>query len=174
MSPELMQSIPLPQPESSLSEDKAQIIIQEARSWIGTRFAHQGRSKKLDDRRLGGVDCVGLVIEVFKSVGVRYFSGSDELELDFTNYSRVGSSSHLLSVIDKFLLPCDSSKIKPADVLVINFQGVPRHLILATSPTSFIHSYESLGKVIEQQFTPSWERRIIKKYRVLECQVVNR
>src|SRR5262245_4461171 len=39
-------------------------IVEEARTWKGTRFQHQGRIKGV------GVDCVGFIAEVAKAVGI--------------------------------------------------------------------------------------------------------
>ncbi len=39
-------------------------VINEARSWIGTPYLHQGRAKGI------GVDCAMLLLEVFESAGL--------------------------------------------------------------------------------------------------------
>jgi len=41
---------------------KQQIILQ-ARTWLGTKYHHQGRLKK-SKAGAGGVDCIGLIIGV--------------------------------------------------------------------------------------------------------------
>ena len=38
-------------------------IIRETRTWIGTRWQHQGRIKQ-NEQFHGGVDCLGLILEV--------------------------------------------------------------------------------------------------------------
>ena len=42
-----------------------EMIVAEARSWIGTAFKHQGRMKKSYGNR-GGCDCIGLIVGVAK------------------------------------------------------------------------------------------------------------
>lgn len=49
------------------------VIEREARSWLGTKYKYGGNTRK-------GVDCSGLVVEVFRSVGIKLPRTSVELQ----------------------------------------------------------------------------------------------
>ncbi len=49
------------------------VIEKEARSWLGTKYKYGGNTRK-------GVDCSGLVVEVFRSVGIKLPRTSVELQ----------------------------------------------------------------------------------------------
>ncbi len=46
-------------------QDLYEQIAAASRSWIGTAFHHQGRTKKTTGHK-GGVDCLGLLVGVAK------------------------------------------------------------------------------------------------------------
>ena len=42
-------------------------FLREARSWVGTRYVHQGRVKR-NAHNLGGCDCLGLLVGVVREL----------------------------------------------------------------------------------------------------------
>ncbi len=63
-----------------------QQIISQARTWLGTKYHHQGRLKK-SARGFGGVDCIGLVIGIIDELGIQDGDGNSLVHADETNYS---------------------------------------------------------------------------------------
>jgi len=47
-------------------ELQRQAVVAEAKSWVGTKYAHRGRAKG----KAGGVDCAQLVYLVFRGCGL--------------------------------------------------------------------------------------------------------
>ena len=59
-------------------------IVTCARSWIGTRFHHQGRLKKTQSHK-GGVDCLGLGGDWKDNVDVPLNEASELYDVDIMN-----------------------------------------------------------------------------------------
>ena len=60
-------------------------IINQARTWLGTKYHHQGRLKK-SSRGDGGVDCIGLVIGIIDELGIQDGDGNSLVAADEVNY----------------------------------------------------------------------------------------
>lgn len=67
--------------------DKQQKFVEVARGWIGTPWAHQGRSRT-------GIDCVGLVIEAAKECGL-------PIDLE-PNYGRMQNYARAKALLSQF------------------------------------------------------------------------
>ena len=111
-------------------------IVREARSWIGTPYAHQGRIKGV------GVDCVGLVIGVARAMGLS--------EYDIDGYSRAPDERvfrlHLLDQMDAIAV----SDVRPGDVLMFAPLGrLHLGIVSAVGPVSMVHSWAKLRLVCE-------------------------
>lgn len=170
-------------------------LYQAARSWLGTRFRHQGRVKKSATSR-GGVDCLGLVM------GAARECGYDIADLDETNYSKIPDGDYLLRRLCEnldvvFLVASDkwqeASKcevrstrceeintsnlelrtpnlIKSGDILLFKLDGNPQHLAIADVPgggkITMIHSYLAAGKVVENHLEEPWISQLVGGFRV--------
>ncbi len=125
-------------------------IITAARSALGVRFRHQGRT-------MSGMDCAGLVVYVAQSLGLEY--------ADHDGYARQPSGGLLESALD--VQPClERVKGPPqaADVLLMKFDGDPQHLGIYTG-SSLIHAWALARKVCEHGFTDPWPGRVVRVYR---------
>lgn len=126
-----------------------QKIINEARSWIGSPFRHQGRSKQ-------GVDCAGLIYVVYKNtVGL-------EPDKDFTFYQEKPSSIFVFRAIRSYATRIKECDAGPADVIIISFNNSATHLGIMTD-IGIIHSDAIVGRVIEQE---SLSGRIVAYFRM--------
>ena len=143
-------------------------IIAEARSWIGTKFLHQGRLKKTNSDP-GGCDCIGLIMGIAQSLNL--CSASSNLPIcqyDRKDYARLPSSYELKSQLDLHLKPSDKPEI--GNVVLMRFNDLPQHVgILApylqdSNKFSLIHAYLPAGKVIEHIIDESWQEKIIQQY----------
>ena len=59
--------------------------------------------------------------------------------------------------------------IRPGDVLLMRFRKDPQHLAFVTDYADglgIIHSYSSIGRVVEHRLDEKWRRRIVAAYRV--------
>lgn len=123
-------------------------LVAEARTWVGTRYHHQGRLKGV------GVDCIGLIGGVALACalpGAREWAEDAPLHA----YARRPDATLLMASCSRFMdrVP-NATDIQPADVLVFAIEGEPRHfaLVSALRPTRVIHAYALLSarRVVEQ------------------------
>lgn len=117
-----------------------QQVVDEARTWVGVRYLHQGRSRL-------GIDCIGLVLEIGKALELL------PPELDDTNYSRLPTSGRLLEEISA---RCSvAPRAEPGTLVVISWSRDPYHVAICTGPT-LIHSNATIGKVVEHGYRHPW------------------
>ena len=160
----LKQPVPLPLTNSQLR------LIGKAREWIGTPFHHQGRVKH------AGVDCLGLVVEVFRALDLYTFIRDRKTgkRLPFTafdtvNYSREPDGHSLKTTLDMLLNPVkDVYSIQPGDIALFFIKEHPQHLgiIGDYNGLSIIHALQSTGKVAEHTLTDTWFKHIVSIYRL--------
>ena len=140
--------------------------VAMARSWIGTPFRHQGRTRH-------GVDCVGLLVEVFRACGRNV--------QDLEAYAR-DPHHGLLEDMLQFNGCVPVTDWRAGDIAVIHFaqrpegggqlQPVNRHAALITDypfgGLGLLHAYSGLGRdalhpngrVTEHRLDPRWANRI--------------
>ncbi|MCE3233059.1 MAG: putative phage cell wall peptidase NlpC/P60 family [Rickettsiaceae bacterium] len=143
-----------------------QRIVNEARSWIGTRFKHQGRVKKSELSR-GGCDCIGLVIGVADNVGIlchgRKISSYDRLD-----YPKIPCGNMLLEEFHKYLEPISPKNVLPGDILMFRFDKDPQHVAIVGDldrDLSLIHCYLQARGVVEHRLDDVWKERIVAGFR---------
>jgi cell wall-associated NlpC family hydrolase len=119
-------------------------VIAEARSWIGTPYAHQHRAKGI------GADCLGLLIGCCRNLGLV------APDFDVNGYARKPDGVTLVTRCDEYMDPVREDDVKPGHVLVIAFKKEPQHIgILADylyGGFSLIHAFahtDGKGKVEE-------------------------
>jgi len=118
-------------------------IVQIARSWLGTPFKHQGRTKR-------GLDCAGLIILVGKELKVL------APEFDEKNYPRRSPhSEEFMHFFIKHLDKKHKKDIMPGDVLILKEPLFPCHCGIAGErhgKLTVIHSHAPSRKVIEEYY----------------------
>ena len=143
------------------------IIEKQARTWLGTKFHHQGRIKKTSTHK-GGVDCLGLLMGVAKELALK---SRDEITplhtLDNINYRAFPDSKFLRHQLKTHLYEIPKDKIKAGDIVLMNFDNSPQHLgIISNYPSDkskevgLIHSYAPAKKVIEHRLDKNWLEKI--------------
>lgn len=128
-------------------------VIEEARTYIGTPFHHQGRLKK------AGVDCVGVLVGVARTLGLT--------DHDVPAYTKYPQGGELMPELEKTLIKISLEDLDYGDVMVFwinRFSRVPQHLALRTD-IGMIHTYQSVGKVVEHGLTKKWLRRLCAAFR---------
>jgi cell wall-associated NlpC family hydrolase len=122
-------------------------IVKEARSWIGTRFLHQGRSRF-------GVDCVGLVICVVQALDPEW-KGADNAPTTYTRRPKDGE------LIDQISANCLRLKrIEKGALVLMQFPKMvsPSHVALYTGEGTIVHAHSVTRHVCEVGFRGIWER----------------
>ena len=150
-------------------------IVVSARSWIGTRFAHQGRVKKTS-AHAGGVDCLGLLVGVAQELSLQGRNGIVLSRFDQENYGHNPESYRLKDMLTQLLEPVPAEELTPGDIVLMTLEAHPQHLgIVSDYPTGpadehtvlgLIHAYASARKVVEHRLDESWRARITDAFRV--------
>lgn len=124
-------------------------VVEVARSWLGTKFRHQGRSKL-------GVDCCGVVILVGQELGLTTY--------DTTNYNRRTSGEAFLHHFrDAGLIEKPVRDLKPGMVVVTTDDNFPCHcgiIEMHRGQLYMIHSY-MLRKKVDRDLVEHWRPKII-------------
>ena len=128
-------------------------IINEARKWLGIPWRHQGRTKK-------GIDCIGLILNVGKSLGLIDYN------LRIQNYSRLPDPINTQNTINQYVL--QSEEMDTGDILWIKITNIPMHFAFYDKEKgTIIHSFQTIGKVAEQTFDNKWRKRLHSHYRFI-------
>lgn len=132
--------------------------VAEARAWLGTPFQHQGCLKGV------ACDCIGLVKGVGLALGLVDYDPTSPQAQAFASYSMMPDSKRMRQGLATWLLPISVAEVLPADILFMAWTREPQHVALRTDH-GIIHSYSSVGKVVEHAFDESWQRRVVAAYR---------
>lgn len=128
-------------------------IIEEARSFLGTPFHHQGRVKH------HGVDCVGLVACVGKVLEL--------LKYDRTDYSWQPQNI-LKGELEKagFVKRNEDEEPEPGDVGIfwLSKRHIVQHIAIFTE-YGMLHTYQDAGKVVEHVIDHKWRKRLVAVYK---------
>ena len=139
-------------------------FIEEARTWIGTSFHHQGRLKKTENHK-GGVDCLGLVMGTLRDLCMQsLYRDSDGkripfIDFDEVNYSHSPNGNHLVFKVEEHLLQTSAKDLKHGDMILLKVLGTPQHIgIIVDTPDGLfiLHSIMSARKVNEVPLTNEW------------------
>lgn len=154
---------PVPGPPSPVTpRAKRAEIIAEARTWLKTRWQHQGRLKGV------AVDCAGVVIETGKACGCVPRDGS----ADSVDYGREPNPFRMHRALKFLFDPVPKAFMQDGDILWLRAGDHAQHLgILTTLPDgrpAMIHALDD--GVRESPLDEAWQRKIVAvfSYRGLE------
>lgn len=140
-------------------------IVTQARSWVGTRFQHQGRLKQTATHP-GGGDCLGLLMGVARELDLRSVeSGKPLTHYDRTDYGRAPDGQAFRSLLGVHLQTVAEAQIRPGDVGLFVFDANPQHVAII-SDAGLIHSYAQIRKAVEHGFTDDWKKRLVAVFRI--------
>ena len=125
-----------------------QQVVDVARSWVDTRWRHQGRS------RVHGIDCAGLVIEVARELGISTF--------DISDYQRDPLNDSFLDHFRREMIKRPIADREPGDILLIRDDMFTCHSVvfdIVGSTEMIIHAYALRRKVVEEVYSPEWQGR---------------
>jgi len=125
------------------------LVIAEARSWIGTPYRHQASLKGV------GCDCLGLLRGVWRAV----VGAESELPPPYTpDWAEAGADA-LMDAARRHLVPLTA--VEPGCVLLFRWRDglAAKHCAIATSRDTMIHAHDG-ACVAEVAFRPWWQRHV--------------
>ena len=138
-----------------------QDVIDEARTWLGTRFLHQQAVKG------HGCDCIGLIRGVAQAKGLVI---DEDIWRRFRNYGRVPNPAHMIEALRAHLVPVDREQIQLADILYLEWRReLPTHLAFVgefQGRRTLIHALAEAGHVVEHGFVDPWPERLNSAWRL--------
>jgi len=153
---------------------KPEEIVAQARTWLGTRYHHQGRLKKSSSGP-GGCDCLGLIIGVIDELGLQDGEGNALTNADEFNYSMYPERGRLVSSIGKHLRQVPIEQMAVGDVLLFKTFKDPQHVALLSqypgNGPGIIHCNSSAGQVVEQPLSMTWVKMLTHVYRFKKKQL---
>jgi len=141
-------------------------VVEIARSWIGTRFLHQGRTRpvKSNGKLIGGIDCAGLIVVV------GHESGLLDPSVDVPAYRRIPDGRTIREMLAKHAIEIPFRDLQPADIVAVKWEGsrFPHHLgiisDLSRGRLGMIHSYFDFRRVVESGFVEPWISRTVSAH----------
>lgn len=145
-----------------MSSTLAQRLIEEAETWIGTRYQDQGRLKH------HGVDCVGFISGVAKGAGIK--------TVDIpSNYTSSDDSTVMLQLLNDHMFLVPTEEMQKGDVLALCDEAlqdpdIPRHLVFVqeVTPKTVFIIHSSQHGVRRHRIDAAWKRRIHSCWRLTE------
>jgi len=138
-------------------------IVACARTWLGTKFQHQGR------RRGQGLDCIGLPVMVAVELGIRLTDGSSATPYMFGDYCAqpIARGARVQIECERLLVQKKIEDALPGDLLVMRIPSEPCHIAMLAEltfsrakMTTIIHAYSGAKKVVEHIFDDRWRWRV--------------
>lgn len=124
-------------------------IVAAARAELGTPFKHQGRIPGKE------LDCIGLALIVAR----KWYDLPDT-----EAYGIMPIGGKLESGFDSHPLLERVKEAQAGDILIMRFGTYPQHVAICAGDT-IIHSYSSVGKVVEHRYSDVWRKRTVRVYR---------
>ncbi len=137
-------------PQANITREQ---VVEEARTWLGTPFRHQGMIKG------HGTDCIGMMrgiainLDLLKDVGV----GSLKVK-PYLGYGKSPVPSKFLGILREYMVEVRVDEVLPADLLLFRGRIYPTHLAMVTD-VGIIHCAMDFGKVVEHRMDKSWLKR---------------
>lgn len=128
-------------------------FIEEVKTYEGTNYRHQGRTKGVH------VDCIGLIVCPLQALGW-------DLSYVPNTYRRIANPIELMVCLydsnDVYTISFEESK--PGDIVLLNIRGHPRHFGVLLDKNQFIHSYYKQSVVVTD-FT-NWKIMLHSVWRI--------
>jgi NlpC/P60 family putative phage cell wall peptidase len=136
-----------------------EVIIAEARLWVGTPYLHQASV------RGAGTDCLGLLRGVWRAV---FGDEPEEVPAYTADWAEPSRQEVLLEAAQRRLVPHPIGLAEIGDVLLFRMRdgSIAKHLGLQSEVGKhprFIHAYTGYG-VIETSLSTPWQRRIAARF----------
>lgn len=138
-----------------LTDEERAAFIDAARTYLGVKFKHQGRSRN-------GVDCVGLCVLAMQAIGRTCF--------DAKTYSRHAQKQGLRAALVRNLgEPIAKDQMRAGDIVLMAFVGEPSHVGIITNHPyggfALLHTFAQMKKVVEHRMDEQWMDYISEVFR---------
>lgn len=139
-----------------------QQIVDEARSWLGTRYHHQASVKQ------AGCDCLGLVRGVYRNITGVEPEQPPPYSRDWAETLR---QETLIDAAERHLKRVDLTDLQPGNVVIFRFKptAMAKHAGILTSDSTMIHAAEK-APVCEVNLSDWWNRRIAAVFQFPEIE----
>ena len=138
-------------------------FVKEARTWLGTRFHHQGRLKKTA-ADAGGCDCIGLIIGAMENCGI-LINGKNASFYDISGYPHMPDGKILQKKLSDLFAVIDIKDAQIGDIILFKFRKLPQHVAIISDISDdsirIIHSYAQARKVVEHDLCSYWLQKIV-------------
>lgn len=114
-----------------MEEETRKKLVEEARSWIGTAFHHEGRVKG------AGVDCGMLLLEVFERVGLVPHIEVKHYPHDFMLHR---NEEWYLAIVSMHMQELNGGPYLPGDIILFKHGRVFSHGGIITEWPTIIHA----------------------------------
>ncbi|WP_181704342.1 NlpC/P60 family protein [Chthonobacter albigriseus] len=129
-----------------------EMIVAEARSWLGTPYRHQASLKGV------GCDCLGLVRGIWRA-----FHGAEPEPLPAyaPDWAEATGGDSLMAAARRWLVERDGRDFQPGDVILFRYrENLPaKHAAVWIGDGRFIHAHDG-AVVSEGTLGPWWARRV--------------
>lgn len=154
-----------------------ELCIAQARTWLGTRYRHQGRQKKSAYHH-GGVDCLGLLMGVAGELQLNDQHGMPFVDNDHIIYSKQPDTEFMCACLMRAMRPIRLEDMGVSDVLLFAIDGRAQHLAMCSDGAAWgretlgiIHAYAPARKVVEHRLDSAWMARISACFRLIDEEV---
>ncbi len=155
-------------------DDTSARVIACARTWIGTRFHHQGRLKR-NQQHAGGVDCLGLLIGVARELNLLDRQGRPIADADELAYPHYPDGIKLLNTLRHYMTEIPLSALAPGCIALFRMDAMPQHLGIISDymgsdkpELGLIHAYAQARKVVEHRLDEYWREKIVVVFKLIE------
>lgn len=128
-----------------------QEVVTLGRSLVGTPYRHQGRTRQ-------SVDCIGLIVLVSRELGL--LDAERFIPANYSPRPRDG-------LLEKYVREVCIEIAQPVAGSMALFRWAqtapPAHCALMSDVT-MIHSYRTVGRVVEHRFAGKWPERVHSFY----------
>lgn len=137
-------------------------VVEAARSYIGTPFNHQGRTKGVE------LDCVGLVLSVAEDLGIIGRDGKLVRRYDYRDYGPQPVGTEVLDHCKVRLVFKPIQDIKPGDVICTKIPENPTHTAIVSEMHGVLHMIHAYSagrqQCVEHIIDIKWRRRIVAAF----------
>lgn len=103
-----------------MTDELRKEIIAELRTYRGTPWVHQGRTRQ-------GIDCIGLALVAARKVGMVQ-EGQTDRDLNIPNYGRFPYRKTFQTFMNERLIRIKREELKIADLVLITLAVAPMHV----------------------------------------------
>jgi cell wall-associated NlpC family hydrolase len=125
-------------------------IVAQARTYLGVRYRHQGRSRE-------GCDCVGLLACISEDLGVPVIYN--------TNYDHKPELQVFLDLMTQHCRDIPLTVRAPGDIALFRLPTGQWHTAVLTDADGMLHASLPLRKTVEHRLDEGWARQLKRVFR---------